>query len=254
MAGTKHSKVLIIGSGPAGVTAAYELLRQGYHVTIFEKQDEPGGMMRYGIPGYRMPRDVMDGENKRILDMGVEVQMNTRVGRDISFEDLERDYDAILLAIGAQQGRTLNIPGGDAPNCVSGVAFLAAFNEGRMQYTAGKVVVIGGGNSALEEALARLDAMLAGLADGHGEYRSTEELVGGIIAVGMVLWQQSLSKHARQFWFILTEIFMLRNPGALAEIAAERKPSMLLLPYAIPIMIGSIIAVRFLTAYSTSES
>jgi NADPH-dependent glutamate synthase beta subunit-like oxidoreductase len=107
-------------------------------------------MSRYGIPGYRMPRDVMDGENQRILDMGVEVQMNTRVGRDISFEQLEKDYDAILLAIGAQQGRTLNIPGGDAPNCVSGVAFLAAFNEGRMHYTAEKVVVIGGGDTAMD--------------------------------------------------------------------------------------------------------
>jgi NADPH-dependent glutamate synthase beta subunit-like oxidoreductase len=76
--------------------------------------------------------------------------MNTRVGRDISFEQLEKDYDAILLAIGAQQGRTLNIPGGDAPNCVSGVAFLAAFNEGRMHYTAEKVVVIGGGDTAMD--------------------------------------------------------------------------------------------------------
>jgi NADPH-dependent glutamate synthase beta subunit-like oxidoreductase len=143
-------RVAIIGGGVAGMAAAYQLRRQGHGATIFDERAELGGMSRYGIPGYRMPRDVMDGENQRILDMGVELQMNTRVGRDISFEQLEKDYDAILLAIGAQQGRTLNIPGGDAPNCVSGVAFLAAFNEERMHYTAEKVVVIGGGDTAMD--------------------------------------------------------------------------------------------------------
>ncbi len=143
-------KVAIIGGGVAGLAAAYQLRRLGHGTTIFDEREELGGMTRYGIPGYRMPRDVMDGEIKRILDMGVEVHMKTRVGRDISFEQLEKDFDAILLAIGAQQGRTLNIPGGDAPNCVSGVAFLAAFNEGRMQKTARKVVVIGGGDTAMD--------------------------------------------------------------------------------------------------------
>ena len=143
-------KVAIVGGGVAGLAAAYQLRRLGHAVSIFDDREELGGMTRYGIPGYRMPRDVMDGEIQRILDMGVDLHMKTRIGRDISFEQLEEDYDAILLAIGAQQGRTLNIPGGDAPNCVSGVAFLAAFNEGRMQQTANKVVVIGGGDTAMD--------------------------------------------------------------------------------------------------------
>ncbi len=143
-------KVAIIGGGVAGIAAAYQLRRLGHGAAIFDEREELGGMTRYGIPGYRMPRDVMDGEIKRILDMGVETHMQTRAGRDISFEQLEKDYDAILLAIGAQQGRALSIPGGDAPNCVSGVAFLAAFNEGRMQQTANKVVVIGGGDTAMD--------------------------------------------------------------------------------------------------------
>jgi NADPH-dependent glutamate synthase beta subunit-like oxidoreductase len=143
-------KVAIVGGGVAGLAAAYQLRRLGHAVSIFDDREELGGMTRYGIPGYRMPRDVMDGEIQRILDMGVDLHMKTRIGRDISFEQLEKDYDAILLAIGAQQGRTLNIPGGDAPNCVSGVAFLAAFNEGRMQKTANKVVVIGGGDTAMD--------------------------------------------------------------------------------------------------------
>ena len=143
-------KVAIVGGGVAGLAAAYQLRRLGHAVSIFDEREELGGMTRYGIPGYRMPRDVMDGEIQRILDMGVDLHMKTRIGKDISFEQLEKDYDAILLAIGAQQGRTLNIPGGDAPNCVSGVAFLAAFNEGRMQQTANKVVVIGGGDTAMD--------------------------------------------------------------------------------------------------------
>jgi len=143
-------KIAIVGGGVAGMAAAYQLRRRGHGATIFDERAELGGMSRYGIPGYRMPRDVMDGENRRITDMGVEVRLNTRVGRDISFAELEQEYDAILLAIGAQQGRTLNIPGGDAPNCVSGVAFLAAFNEGRMHKTAKKVVVIGGGDTAMD--------------------------------------------------------------------------------------------------------
>ena len=95
-------KIAIIGGGVAGMAAAYQLRRRGHGATIFDERAELGGMSRYGIPGYRMPRDVMDGENKRIIDMGVELHMNTRVGRDISFEALEKDYDAILLAIGAQ--------------------------------------------------------------------------------------------------------------------------------------------------------
>jgi len=143
-------KVAIIGGGVAGLAAAYQLRRLGHGATIFDEREELGGMTRYGIPGYRMPRSIMDGEIRRIIDMGVETRMRTRVGRDLAFEQLEQDYDAILLAIGAQQGRTLNIPGGDAPNCVSGVAFLAAFNEGRMHFTAKKVVVIGGGDTAMD--------------------------------------------------------------------------------------------------------
>jgi glutamate synthase (NADPH/NADH) small chain len=143
-------RVAIVGGGVAGLAAACQLRRLGHGVTVFDERAELGGMSRYGIPGYRMPREVMDGEIRRILEMGVEVRNNTRVGRDIGFEELERDFEAILLAIGAQRGRLLDIPGGDAPNCVSGVAFLAAFNEGRMQYTAEKVVVIGGGDTAMD--------------------------------------------------------------------------------------------------------
>ncbi len=145
-------KVAIIGGGPGGMAAAYQLRRKGHGVTIFDTQEELGGMMRYGIPGYRMPRDVLDGEIKRIIDMGVETKMKTRVGSDVSLEQLEKDFDAIVFAMGAWAGRALPIPGADAMNCITGVAFLAAFNEGRLKHVSGKVVVIGGGDTSIDVA------------------------------------------------------------------------------------------------------
>jgi len=145
-------KVAIIGGGPAGLAAAYQLRRLGHGCTVFDDHAELGGMMKYGIPGYRTPRNVLDGEIDRITDMGVEIKLNTKVGRDISVQDLEKDYDAILWAIGAQHGRLLPIPGGDAENCVSGVAFLRAFNEGRLQHVNGKIVVVGGGDTSIDVA------------------------------------------------------------------------------------------------------
>ncbi|HEC29567.1 MAG TPA: FAD-dependent oxidoreductase [Gammaproteobacteria bacterium] len=143
-------KVAIIGGGVAGFSCAYQLRRLGHACTIFDEHDKPGGMARYGIPGYRTPRETLDGEFQRIIDMGVEFKMNTRIGRDISMDQLEKDYDAVLIAIGAQSGRLLPIPGGDAPNCISGVAFLDAFNQERLKYTAKKVVVVGGGDTAMD--------------------------------------------------------------------------------------------------------
>jgi NADPH-dependent glutamate synthase beta subunit-like oxidoreductase/Pyruvate/2-oxoacid:ferredoxin oxidoreductase delta subunit len=145
-------KVAIIGGGPGGMAAAYQLRRMGHGATIFDAQEELGGMMRYGIPGYRMPRDVMDGEIKRIVDMGVEVKSKTRVGVDVALADIEKEFDAVVFAMGAQAGRALPIPGADAVNCITGVAFLAAFNEGRLKHVTGKVLVIGGGDTSIDVA------------------------------------------------------------------------------------------------------
>lgn len=143
-------RVAIVGGGVGGLACAYQLRRKGHAVTLYDERQELGGMAYYGIPGYRTPRDMILGEINRILDMGVEAHTEVRVGRDISFEELEEKFDAIVLAIGAQSGRRLGIPGDDAPNVTTGVAFLAAFNEGRMQKTADRVVVIGGGDTAMD--------------------------------------------------------------------------------------------------------
>jgi glutamate synthase (NADPH/NADH) small chain len=145
-------KIAVIGGGPAGLAAAFQLRRKGHGVTVFEEHEELGGMMRYGIPGYRTPRDVLDGEINRITDMGVEVRTGTRIGTDITLEQLEKDFDSILFAIGAQSGRSLPIPGAEATNCISGVAFLEAFNDGRLKAVSGKVIVVGGGDTSIDVA------------------------------------------------------------------------------------------------------
>jgi glutamate synthase (NADPH/NADH) small chain len=140
----------IIGGGPCGLAAAYQLRRMGHACTVYDDHEELGGMMFYGIPGYRTPREVLGGEINRIVDMGVEVKTKTRVGTDISLDELEKKHDAVLFAIGAQTGRNLPIPGADAANCISGVAFLSAFNQGRLQAVSGKVLVIGGGDTSID--------------------------------------------------------------------------------------------------------
>jgi NADPH-dependent glutamate synthase beta subunit-like oxidoreductase len=146
-------KIAIIGGGPAGLAGAYQLRLKGHAVTLFDNHKTLGGMMKYGIPGYRTPRDVLDGEIDRIIEMGVDVKMDTWVGKDITIEQLEKDYDAILWAIGAQAGRQLPIPGADeAANVLTGVDFLEAFNDGRLQLVTEKVVVIGGGDTSIDVA------------------------------------------------------------------------------------------------------
>ena len=145
--------VAIVGGGPAGLSAAYFLRRKGHGVAIFESNDHLGGMMRYGIPGYRTPRDMLDKEIKRITDLGVEVRTGVRVGTDISIEELENAFDAIFWAVGAQKGRALPVSGWtESENCITGVEFLAAFNAGYVFGTAKRVVVVGGGDTSIDVA------------------------------------------------------------------------------------------------------
>ncbi len=117
---TKTGKtVAVIGGGPAGWSAAYQLALKGHDVTVFDERAELGGMMRYGIPGFRTPRDVLDAEIKRILDLGVKTRMNCRIGTDVSMEDIRKSFDSVFLGLGAQAGRALPVDGADAPNCVT---------------------------------------------------------------------------------------------------------------------------------------
>lgn len=146
-------KIAIIGGGPAGMTCAFFLAEKGYNPTIFEKESRPGGMLRNGIPSFRLEKDVVDAEIKILEEMGVEFVCNTEVGRDISLDELRaQGYQGFYLAIGAQGGRSLNIPGEGAQGVYSGVEFLKKVNLGEQEGLRGKVVVIGGGNVAVDVA------------------------------------------------------------------------------------------------------
>jgi NADPH-dependent glutamate synthase beta subunit-like oxidoreductase len=145
-------KIAVVGGGPAGLAAAYFLRRDGNAVTIFESHEKLGGMMRYGIPGYRTPRAMLDAEIDRIVETGVTVRTGVRVGADVSVEQLEKEFDAIFWAVGAQKGRALPVPGADAPNCMTGVEFLDAFNSGWVFSTAKRIVVVGGGDTSIDVA------------------------------------------------------------------------------------------------------
>ncbi|OOZ43036.1 NAD(P)-binding protein [Solemya elarraichensis gill symbiont] len=167
-------KVAIIGGGPAGMAAAYQLRRKGHAVTIFESLSDLGGMMRFGIPNYRIPRDKLGSEVQRIIDMGdVEVKLNTRVGKDVSVEEIEKSHDAILWAIGCWTGRGLFVGNWDeTPNCVTGVDYLKAFNEGRMKATGKKVVCVGGGDTSID---------VVSVARRLGHVEGTDELPEAIV-------------------------------------------------------------------------
>jgi NADPH-dependent glutamate synthase beta subunit-like oxidoreductase/Pyruvate/2-oxoacid:ferredoxin oxidoreductase delta subunit len=144
--------VAVIGAGPAGLSAAYQLARKGHAVTIFDERELAGGMMRYGIPGFRTPRAVLDAEIQRILDLGVQLRLSCRIGTDITLDDIKASFDAVFLGLGAQSGRPLPVEGAEAPNCVTATAFLKAFNDGRMLHVGKRVVVIGGGDTSIDVA------------------------------------------------------------------------------------------------------
>ncbi len=145
-------KVAILGGGPAGLSCAYQLVKMGHDVTIFDEHDQLGGMMRYGIPGFRTPRDVLDAEIQRILDLGVKTRLKTRVGKDITMDQINKEFNAVFLGMGAQSGRALPIADSAAPNVVTATAFLQAFNEGRLQHVGKRVVVVGGGDTSIDVA------------------------------------------------------------------------------------------------------
>ena len=149
---SRKERVAIVGSGPTGLTAAYYLAKAGFGVTIFEALPEAGGMLRWGIPSYRLPRNVLDGEIQDILAMGVELKCNSRIGKEIRLEELDREFDAIFLAAGAQKSAVLGISGNDTDGCFGAIELLRAFHSREKIDVGKKVAVIGGGNSAIDAA------------------------------------------------------------------------------------------------------
>ena len=145
-----NKKVAIIGGGPAGLTAAYFLRKQGHSVTIFEQMPKMGGMLRYGIPEYRLPKAVLDKEIKLIEDMGVTLKNNVNIGKDISFEEIKNDFDATLVAIGAWNSSKMRVHGEDLDGVWGGIDFLREVALGNRPPIGKNVAVCGGGNTAMD--------------------------------------------------------------------------------------------------------
>ncbi len=153
----RRKKIAIIGSGPAGLMAAYELVRKGYPVTVFESLPEPGGMLRWGIPEFRLPRKVLDTEIERIKGLGVEIRTNVTVGKDLTIDGLLKDgYKAVFVATGAPKSRKLRIEGEELKGVMHAIDLLREVNMGKKLELGDRVAVIGGGNVAIDAARAVL--------------------------------------------------------------------------------------------------
>ncbi len=172
-------KVAIVGAGPSGLSTAYYLTLMGYKVTVFEEKEKPGGMMRYGIPEYRMPYDALDKDIDYIESVGVEIRCNTKVGTDVGLDDLHRDYGAVFVGIGLQGGRSTRVEGTDNPHVSQAIDLLREITLGREIELTEKIVVIGGGNVAMDisRSIARLQKARYGKVDLTTTCLETEDIM-----------------------------------------------------------------------------
>lgn len=154
--GMRKEKIAIVGAGPSGLTCAFYLAMMGYGVTVFEKMDKAGGILRYGIPDYRLPQHIIDTEVENIEGVGVRIEYNKALGEDFTLEELRSKFSAVYLALGVWRSRRMNIPGEDLPGVMSGLEFLARLNAGAPPEIGPEVAVIGGGNTAMDSCRSAL--------------------------------------------------------------------------------------------------
>lgn len=207
-------RVAVVGSGPAGLTAAYFLTIEGHAVTVYEAMPQPGGMLRYGIPRYRLPEDVLDREIRLISEIGVEFVNNIRLGADVSLNDLVEEYDAVFIGTGAWESVELGCPGEDLPGVLGGVDFL---REVALLGKAGigrRVAVIGGGNTAMDAART---AVRLGASQVTVLYRRTrDEMPARDVEV------QEASEEGVEFRFLVAPLEVIGVDGKVTALRLQK--------------------------------
>ncbi len=227
---TLPEKIAVIGAGPAGLTTANDLARLGYRVVVFEAEAHPGGMLRYGIPAYRLARETIDKEVDMVKSSGVEIRYNTRVGRDITLEQLRKEYNAVLIAAGAWNAAMLNVPGEDLEGVFHGATFMYHVNQGNPLDLGGKkVVVVGGGFTAMDVSRS---AIRLGAKEVHIVYRRTraeipvvpEEIIEaedeGVIFHYLVAPLEVVSEDGKN----VSGIKMIKNVLGEPDASGRRRP------------------------------
>ena len=203
-------KVAIIGAGPAGLSCAFFLAKAGYHSVVFEAMPEPGGMFRYGIPEYRLPTKTLMHEINWILSHGVELRCDTRIGKDITFEDLQRDYAAVFIGVGAWTGMKLGISGEEMEGVVDGVRFLRDVNMGKKVDMKGRVIIIGGGNVAMDAARV---SWREGFDEVHVVYRRTRK------EMPASPWEIDAAEHEGiKFQFLVAPVEVISDKGRMTGL------------------------------------
>jgi len=205
----------IIGGGPAGMSAAHDLRLAGHPVVVYEAESQLGGMIHYGVPEYRLPRALIERENEAIIELGVEVHRNTRIGVDIQFSELRERHAAILVAVGAARGRDLQIPGHDFDGVITAIEFLLNVNRGYRVALGEKVVVVGGGNVAFDAARTALRDATSGMSSNDDESR--RELTTSLDAA-----RAALRAGVKEVTVVSLESFE-EMPAALEEIEEAEK-------------------------------
>ncbi len=142
----------VVGAGPSGLSFAYQMSRRGYRVSVYDAREKAGGMLRYGVPDFRLPQEVLDAEIEKILDLGIELELNCKIGVDVSLADLHARHDSLYLGVGAQKGCDLSISGADGPSVLTGSEYLRRINCGEKINLGSRVIVVGGGNTAVDAA------------------------------------------------------------------------------------------------------
>jgi len=207
-------KIALIGAGPASLSCGYFLAKAGYHSVCFESLPEPGGMLRYGIPEYRLSTPILSYEINWILSHGIELRCNTQVGKDISFADIMQEYDAIFIGAGAQKGVKMQIQGEDLEGVIDGVDFLRDVNMGKKVNAKGKVIVIGGGNVAMDAARV---SWREGFEEVHVLYRRTKK------EMPASPWEIDAAEHEGiKFQYLVAPIEVVGENGRMTGLKCLR--------------------------------